>query len=155
MSWANIRSGLQTKLAALSGINNVLDYVVWTDDWAVIYEKFEEGGRLDTWMISLNNTPQHVVSSQDKNITWVANIVGYYSIKTSDESSKDFEDNIETILNALALGKNVLGLPGVTNTAPLLTTVANTLFNKSPAHTAVIQITFNEYVDQALQCGDG
>ena len=155
MSLATIRSGIKTKMETLTDVENVLDYVVWTDDWQVIYDKFEEGGRLDTWMIGLNNTPQHIVSSQDKNITWLFNLVGYYSIKTSDESSKAFETIIETIMNGFGVFKNVLGLPGVTNTAPILTSLVNAVFNTTPAHMGVIQISFNEITDQALKCGDG
>ena len=155
MSLATIRSGIQSKMAGLTDINNVLDYVVWTDDFQVLYDKFATGGRFDTWMIQLSNTPQHSVGAQDKNITWNFNIIGYYSIKTDDESSKQFETNIETILNAFAVGKNVLGLAGVTNTAPILASVASTVFNTTPAHTCVIQISFNEISDQTLQCGDG
>lgn len=153
MSLANIRSGIKTKMETLTDVNNVLNYVVWTDDWQVIYDKFEEGGRLDTWMIGLNNTSQHVVSSQDKNITWNFNIVGYYSIKTSDESSKAFETIIETILNGFATSKNILGLPGITNTPPILTSLVNAVFNTTPAHMAVISMAYNQITDQALNCG--
>jgi len=154
MSLATIRSGIKSKLETLTDINNVLDYVVWTDDWQTIYSLFRKNGRVDTWMISLQNTPQHQVNAEDKNITWLFNITGYYSIQTTAESSKQFETNIETILNGFGASKNPLGLPGVTlPQAPLLTTVANTVYVQNPAHTAVIQMGFNEIVNQTLTCG--
>ncbi len=156
MSLATIRSGIQSKMASLTGIKNVLDYVVWTDDWQTIYALFADDDRIDTWLIGLNNTPQHQVNAQDKNITWAFNIIGYYSIKTDNKSSKAFETNIETILNGFGVSKNVLGLPGVTNgQAPLLVSNNSTVYLTIPSHTAVISMSFNEISDQALECGDG
>lgn len=153
MSLATIRSGIKTKLETLTDVNNVLDYVVWTEDWETIFTKFSKDGRLDTWMIALSNTPQHIISSGDKNITWLFNIVGYYSIKTDDESSKAFETIIETILNGFGTSKNILGLPGVTNgDAPTLISMTNEVFEMSPCHRAVIQMSFNEITDQELSC---
>lgn len=154
MSLATIRSGIKSQMETLSGINNVLDYVVWTDDWQTIYSLFEEDGRIDTWMIGLKSTPAHNIGAQDKNITWAFNLVGYYSIKTDNESSKAFETNVETILNGFGVSFNPLSLPGVTmSQAPLLASFDNTVYAQTPAHTAVISIAFNEISDQSLEAG--
>ena len=152
MSVATIRTGIKTKMESVSSVNKVLDYVVWTNDWQVIYDKFAEGtDRVNVWMVGLNASPSAVVSAGVRERQYVYNIVGYYSIKTSDETSKVFEDMIDGIINAFDADNSIANGSELISKINL-TAINNTIFAQHPCHTAVMSLTVTDRTAVANSC---
>jgi hypothetical protein len=156
MSWSTIRSGVKTKLETLKtsgSIGNILDYVFWTDDWNTVYSVFGDGnGRINFWSFGLNSFPARVVTAGQVTDVYTINMFGFYSIKTANESSKSMEDIVIEIRDLFSTSKNVLSLPGVTNSAPNLVGIDNTVYVETPAHRAQMQMVVTEMLDQELKC---
>ena len=152
MSIATIRQGIVDKLSAVTGVTNVLDYIVWTDDWNVIYEKFcDDSERVNVWMIGLGASPLAKLGNSYRERPYTFNIVGYYSIKTSLETSKTFENTIGNIIDAFDGTRSVVA--GSEIVQPIaLSSMSNTLFAQHPAHTAVMSLTINNRAEVSSPC---
>lgn len=152
MSISTIRAGIKSKMQTVSGIASILDYVVWTDNWETIYQLFAGNtNRVNVWMVGLSSSPQVIISNGMRNRRYSFNLVGYYSIKTSNESSKAFEDIIGSIFNAfdsttsIATGSDIVS-------HPTLVSINNSMFAQHPCHTAVISITIEDREEMTALC---
>lgn len=150
MSLATIRAAIKTRLEGVTDIGKVLDYVYWTDDWNAIYQNFgpSDEGRVNVWMIGVGSSTGNTISSQDKTRFWTFNILAYYSIKTSNESSKDFEGIVEGVLNAFSQDTSFVA--ATTYTPATVTAIDNAVYLGHPVHRAQIQIIVREVINQAL-----
>ena len=90
MSLSAIRTGLKTKLEAISGVVNVLDHIYWTDDWNELLTYFTSNGRPNNWQIALANSPAPIRRAEDKTLTWVFNLFCIYAVHTYSQSRKTF-----------------------------------------------------------------
>ncbi len=144
MSVDTMRSAIKTNMEAVSGIGSVLDHVVWTDSWEFIYENFRDaaGDRVHVWFIGLGNSPQPILRNGIRERNYIFNLIGYYSLKTSNESSKTFENVVDAILNKFD-GQASIGA-GLTHIPPTLVAITNTIYVQHAAHTAQIQINILE-----------
>jgi len=153
MSVSLIRAGIKAKIETVAGTNKVLDYVVWTDDWQTIYEKFAEGtSRVNTWMVGLGSSGLAVIGNGYKERPYTFNIIGYYSIKSSDETSKTFEDLIASILDAFD-GTNSVSVGSVITTPMSVAGITNTMYVQHPCHSVNMSITITDKVANSGLCG--
>ena len=156
MSLSAIRAGIKARLESVTGIGKVDDYVVWTDEWATLYSKFvDNAGRINHWMIGLSGTPSPPeISGQSKNIFWQFRILAIYSLKTANESSKEFENLIEAVILKFTERTSVAQHSTITTPITVLG-IENKLWTDAniPIHAAQLQLTIREAVDQALGCG--
>ena len=140
MSIATLRAGIVSKLNTISSVNKVVDYVIWTDDWNVIYDKFSEGNeRVNVWMVGLASSALAIVANGFNQRPYTFNIIGYYSIKTSNESSKVFEDIINDILYSFDSTTSIASGSEIVDSAQLIN-MTNTIWSQHPCHTATIQL---------------
>lgn len=153
MSVATIRTGIKNKISNIAGIGKVLDYVVWTEDWQVIYEKFAEGtDRVNVFMIGLSASSNAVVSAGIRSRDYTFNIVGYYSIKTTNESSKAFENIIDLIINAFDSDNSIASGSEIVQKINL-NSLSNTLFVQHPCHTSIMSLTVRDRTALDNLCG--
>lgn len=152
MSLSTIRAGLKTKLEAVTGIANVMDYIYWTDDWHELLTYFTQNGRPNNWQIAVGNSPAVVRESEAKTMTWLFNLFGIYAVNTDTESSKTFEGICENILLDFSNSFNILSLTGVKNDMPSLIGIENNTWSNFPVHRAQLQITFTETIDNTILC---
>ena len=148
MSLSTVRAALKTKLDAVTGVENVYDYVYWTGDWETIYANFAKDGRINTWMIGLANIPNTKIDNGNRYKTYVFNLFVYYSLQTSTESSKDLEDLIDTVVNEFIDGFSFLVATTTENVVCL--GIENMTYAGTPAHRAQLQITVQEITAQDL-----
>lgn len=142
MSVSTIRPLIKTSMEAVAGIGKVLDYVVWTDDWQFIYDKFSDGERVHVWFIGLGNSPAPRMENGIRERTYVFNLVGFYSLKTESKSSQGFESVVDAILAKFDTTSS-LGA-GLSHTPPSLVAVTNQIFSQHPVHNAQIQLSILE-----------
>lgn len=144
MSLATQRAAIKAKLESVSGIGAVKDHVVWTDDWAFILANFRDAAqeRVHVWFIGLASSAPGSFQNglRVRSYTW--NIIGYYSLATSLESSKTFETVADAILASFD-GIGSIGA-GLTHTPPSLQGISNVVFTEQACHTAQIQLTIDE-----------
>ncbi len=158
MAWSDIRTATKSKLEAISGVNNVLDYVVWTDDWDYITSNFVTNDRVDTWMLGLATSPETRLMNGYKEFDFVMNIVSYYSIKTSNTSSKTFEDLVMTVADDFMTSFNyvITYVSGYANSIitnpPRNIRIENTIFAQHPCHRAIMEIPIMETVAGTTAC---
>ena len=153
MSYSTIRAAVKTKLESITGIENVHDYVIWSDDWDTLLSNFSADNKIQEWYIGLGGVPDNTVSAGDKKQGFTVNIYGLYGMHTATESSKLFEDLIMDVIDAFSTSFNVLELPGVNNMPPTLPgPVENTIWAHFPVHRAIINLTITEIVNQELLC---
>lgn len=150
MSLATIRTALKTKLDAVTGVENVYDYVYWTDDWQVIYDKFATDGRINTWMIGLANNTVNKIDVGNRTREYQFNLYAYYSLKTSDESSKIFENILDLVVNEFL--ESFSFLDATTIKSVQIVGIDNSTFAGTPAHRAQLQMTIEEITAQDLAC---
>lgn len=153
MSLATQRANIKTALEAVSGIGAVKDHVVWTDDWEFIFNNFTDstGQRVHVWFIGLGSSPAPVAMTRDiRTRTYVWNLIGYYSLKTSAESSKAFEDVVDAILAKFDQETHIGAAQQIA--PPSLVGISNVVFTQHGCHTAQIQITVTERAAQAGPC---
>jgi hypothetical protein len=81
----------------------------------------------------------------------VIRLYGLYSIKTSDESSKTFEDIVEAVLNEFSESLSILAGTSITSGAALVT-MENGVYVNTPVHRAEIQFSVEEIIAQDLSC---
>jgi len=152
VSKTSISDAIKTKMEAIDGINNVFDYVFWTDDYQVIYNYLSANGRIDSWHIGQGATTTTIDSGMKiRNYLW--NIFGIYSIKTSDESSKAFELLIEKILDDFSISFSFLAQTN--HTPPNLVILENGVYSNTPVHRCQIQLPVTERTAQNLQNPQG
>jgi len=158
MSWSDIRTATKLKLESVSGVENVLDYVVWTDSWQDIMDLFEKDGRINTWMVGLGNNNLNELDAGLRNSTYIINIFAYYSIKTSNESSKTFEDLVMTVRDEFMKSFSYIKtyVPAYTDHAisrmPSTIIIDNAVYLQNPCHRLQMQIPITETVAQDISC---
>jgi len=152
MSLSDIRTGLKTKLEAVTAIENVYDYIFWTDDWNTLLTFFSKDGRPNNWQIALANSPAVDRKAEDRTFTWTFNLFGIYAVDTDKESSKTFEGICENILIDFSTSYNILELTGVKNNMPNIVGIENNVWSNFPVHRGQIEITFTETVDNSILC---
>lgn len=153
MSFTDIRAGIKTKLESISGIENVNDFVIWSDDWDSLLTYFVKDGRVNTWQIGLISAPAPVLDSELVTNVYNIGLFGLYSIKTDQESSKTFEDLCLKVINEFATSINPISVAGTRfPKPPSLLSFANTIYMQSPAHQATIQMQVSESVERSLLC---
>ena len=159
MSWAEIRTATKLKLEGITGVENVLDYVVWTDDWNTIINLFaDDDGRINTWMVGLANNNENTLQSGINVYNYLINILGYYSIKTNNQSSKTFEDIVMSIRDEFMKSFSYIKTFVATYAGhaitrpPNLIAVENTVYLQHPCHRAQIQIPVEETVAVSEVC---
>lgn len=152
MSLATQRAAIKAKLEAVSGIGAVMDHVVWTDDWAFILANFRDSAqeRVHVWFIGLASSSQGALQNGLRSRPYTWNIIGYYSLMTSLESSKLFEDVVDGILAAFD-GIGSIGA-GLTHVPPSLQGISNVVFTEQACHTAQIQLTIEDKTAIAGPC---
>lgn len=149
MSVELIRTGIKDKLEGITSVNKVLDYVIWTDDWKTIYNLFAEGKeRINVWMVGLGASPLAVIGQGYKERVYTFNIFGYYSIKTSNQTSKTFENIIGDIVDdfdgslKIATGAELQG--------PItIVSIVNTIYLQHPCHQVAMQVSVRDRVVDA------
>jgi len=158
MSWAEIRTATKLKLESISGIENVKDYVIWTDDWNFIIQNFAIDGRINTWMVGLANNNNNQIEGDLHLCPYLINILAYYSIKTDDQSSKTFEDLGMAVRDEFMKSFAYVKTFVPTHTSRTLTrppsfiVFDNTVFAQQACHRCQIQIPVEETIAQDLAC---
>lgn len=150
MSLATVRTAIKTKLDAITGIENVYDYVYWTDDWQVVYDNFAKDSRINCWFIGLASRDPSVVSSGTVERQRVFNFFAYYSLKSSNQSSITLENLVDTVCNEFEESLSIT--TALTSDSIELISIESTLFAGTPAHRATIQFTCTEIIAQDLAC---
>lgn len=156
--WASIRSATVLKLQSVTGVENVLDYVIWTDDWDFILNTFTKDGRVNTWMVGLANNSNNEIDGDLKIHPYLINLFAYYSLKTDQQSSKTFEDLVLTVRDELMKSFNYVKplIPAYDNSVitmpPNLIVFDNTVWLQQACHRAQIQLIATETVVEDLQC---
>jgi hypothetical protein len=150
MSLATIRTALQTKLDAISGVENVYGYQYWTEDWQTIYDNFAKDGRINCWFIGLANRSPKQVSSGTVSKTRTFNLYAYYSFKSADQTSIIFENLLDSVCNEFEDSLSFTTSTIVDSVS--LETIDTTLFAGTPAHRGQIQIVLTETTAQDLAC---
>lgn len=150
MSLNTVRTALVAKLDAVTGIENVYDYVYWTDDWQAIYSQFAKNGRINTWMVGLGSNVGNRVERGLVYKPYIFNLFAYYSLKTSNQSSKVFENLCDSVVNEFLVSRSFLAKTTI-NIASLVS-VENGVFSGTPIHRAQLQIGVTEIVEQSFLC---
>ncbi len=143
MSVSTIRSDIKAKLISVPEVKNVKDFIIWDDDWRNIVQRFISDGRLHTWFIGWNNSLGNLFKRNAIQRFYTWNVVGYYSIKTKDESSKVFEGIVEKVMNEFTKSINFLSTAGSTRPM-MLQSLQSVPFNNTPAHRAILTIDIDE-----------
>jgi len=151
MSLATLSVSLVNKLNTVSGVENVFDYVYWTDDWQDIYSKFAKDGRINTWMVGLASNPTNKIDAGNKTKIYVWNLFVYYSLKSTETSSRDLEDICESVTNEFLEGYYLQAGTNITKVA--LLGIENTTYAGTPCHRGQIQISIEEIIAQDISCG--
>lgn len=150
MSISTIKSTVRSKMQALTNINNVKDWVIWTDSWQDIYDNFEEGGRIDTWMIGVSAANPNIQGRGFVKRPWMVNIFGIYSIKSSNKSSQKLENNAEAIMNEFSKSGSFLDS---TIHAPMnMVLFENGIAYQQPIHRTQLQMLVTETVVVPFSC---
>lgn len=150
MSIATVRTAIKTKLDTITGIENVYDYVYWTEDWQVIYDNFAKDGRINCWFIGLAKRIPSVISSGTTDRERTFNFFNYYSLKSSNQSSIAFENLIDLVCNEFEESLSIT--TALTSNSIELLSVDSTLFAGTPAHRASLQFICTENIAQDLAC---
>lgn len=150
MSLATVRTAIKTKLDAITGIENVYDYVYWTDDWQTIYDNFAKDSRINCWFIGLASRIPSVVSSGTTDRERTFNFYHYYSLKSSSQSSIAFEALLDLVCNEFEESLSIA--TALTSNSIELISTDSTLFAGTPAHRGHIQFVCTENIAQDLAC---
>jgi hypothetical protein len=148
---ATMRVAIVNKLLTVSGVENVFDYVYWTDNWQDIYTKFAAGGRINTWMVGLASNPENEIDAGNRTKTYVWNLFVYYSFKSTATSSRNLEDLCESVTNEFLEGYRIIDGATIENT--VLLGIENAVYAGTPAHRGQIQVTIKEIIAQTISCG--
>ena len=108
MSLSTIRASIKSKLESVSGVENVNDFVIWSDDWDTLLGYHVKDGRVNTWQIGLRNMPEVVIDNGIRSTAFTFNLFGLYSMKTADATSKTFEEICESVMYEFAEGNSFL-----------------------------------------------
>ncbi len=150
MSLSSIRSALKTKLDAITGIENVFDYVYWTDDWQTIYDNFAKDSRINCWFIGLTSRESSEITNGIISREYTFDLFAYYSFKSSNESSKSFEALLDAVQNDFETSHSFVNATNVNSVE--LVSIESTLFAGTPAHRGNIRISITEEVAQDIAC---
>jgi len=150
MSVATIRTAIASKIDAVADTENVKDFVIWTDDWNYIITNMAKDGRINTWMVGLQAIPEIKVGNGWKETVYIFRVVAYYSIKTSNESSKAFENIIDNVVNDFSKSKSFLS--GTYNDPMLLVANEAAVYVQQPCHRALLNIRVTEKETQDKLC---
>lgn len=146
-----IRSAIATRLDAVSGVENVNDYVIWTDEWETILQKFAIDGRINTWGVGLGAPSSSVFGRDMVTNTWQFNMFFLYSVKTDQKSSQQFEGIIDNVIREFAANKSIA--TGVTNAPARIAVVENGVFAEQPVHRAHLILPVTEVYQKTIECG--
>lgn len=149
MSLATIRTALKTKLDAITGVENVYDYLYWTEDWQTIYDNFAKDSRINCWFIGLANREPSKITSGIVSRRRIFDCFAYYSFKSEDQTSITFENLLDLVQNEF---EESLSFTTATKHVVRIVTVDTTLFAGTPAHRGHIQIDTVEEIAQDLAC---
>ncbi len=153
MSYADIRSAVKTRLESISSLDNVHDYLIWSDDFDTLLSFYSDGSTIHEWYIGLGALPSHTVSAGDTTQQFQVSIAGIFGLHTATESSKTFEDKLMDIITSFGTSFNVLELPGVTNQPPTIPGGVETIiWGQFPVHRAVVQLPVTLITNQELLC---
>ena len=151
MSVSSIRTDIVTKLTPVPGVENVKDFIIWSDDWRDIVNRFSADGRMHTWMVGLANSNRNIFKAGALQRFYLWNVVAYYSIKTVNKSSQVFENLIEAVMNEFSKSISFISTAG--SSRPMnLVKLENTVFQNTPAHRAILEIDIDENIDQDAIC---
>ncbi len=151
MSMGTLRVSLVNKLNTVTGVENVFDYVYWTDNWQDIYTKFAKDGRINTWMVGLASSQPAELGAGTKTKTYLWNLFVYYSLKSSGQSSRNLEDICESVTNEFQEGFYLQD--GASILSSNLIGIENAVYAGTPAHRGQIQINTEEITAQDISCG--
>jgi hypothetical protein len=158
VSWSDVRTATKLKLEGVTGVENVFDYVVWTDNWQYIYDNFSKSGRINAWFIGLANANENTMDKGLKYYPYLINLFAYYAIKTSNESSKAFETIVMAVRDEFMKSFDYIKtfVPTFSNQAiskpPVTIAFDHSMYVQVPCHRCQIQIPVTETKAEDLQC---
>ena len=149
MSLSTIRTAIKSKLELVTDVENVKDFVIWSDKWDDLLAYFVKDGRVNTWQIGLRSTPEVYIDNGIRETAFMFNIYGLYSMKTENESSKVFEGITEAVLYEFSKANSFLTNTELTQ-KPSLVSFENAIYLQNPVHRCLINLQVTERVGQDL-----
>jgi len=149
MTLENMKSAIKTRLESVTGIGNVHTYNRNTVDWQEFYKLFKDAnGRINTWLILWQGLPVSEIEATGSIFVrreYSFKIVGLYSLKDEDNSSNDFDNLVELIVNEFD-GTRQLGSGSLPRYIVPATTTTPTerMFSNYLVHTIEINLTYED-----------
>lgn len=118
-----VREGIRSRLAAVSGIGKVHKRVRWFDTRAGLDDVAKSDGGLHVWFVT-NNTGPVNVSALDhlstKQRVYHYQLVGFMQVSDADETELDWETVCQAIITAFSLedARKLIGLSGIIVAGP-------------------------------------
>lgn len=109
MSWAGIRTALETKLNGVSGIGAVHDYQRHIEDEEALRSIAVSGGKINAFFISRERAGEEEEAQQQNFRTHLAVIRGVMALDDSAGTEKTFSDLLEAICDALRSDNDLSG----------------------------------------------
>lgn len=97
-----VRDLLRTRLALVSGIGNVHEYVRWFDKRKAMDTIAKNGGRIHSWFVTNNTSPVNTSDLQAlslKQRTYHYCFHGLMSVEDADETEILFENVVESVIS--------------------------------------------------------
>lgn len=155
MSWATIRGALQTRLDAVTGVDQVHTYWRWHDggpEEAAWRALFVSGTTVQAWMITRAGMPRTLPATPAANLAqrWLrrhdVEIHCFYRWQDSSGSQNVFQDLLDAIEADLRTGDRTLGGVAVTHSLPEVQTPTDegAALGGELCHRALIRLTVEE-----------
>lgn len=155
MSWATIREALQTRLAAIDGVENVHDYLRYRK------KGWQDSEFQDLFMVTVGGNPfphcwmfsrvdvAYIQAPEPDNVVKVQHqiLVGAkYGFSDSDESEHAFNTLLDTVCADLINGDRTLGGVAITHSLPQVSDIQPAGFFKTKflCHEATLQFAIEE-----------
>ncbi len=148
MSYSAIRTALQARLAAVTGMGTVFTYLRWTDDDvdAPGFAKFIQGTAPNQHLSFAQFTRTRFVDSKrgltHRNHDIV--IFAFYSASDADATENTFQDLMDAVANDLEGGDRTLGGACAIVHLPEVSPIEYTWFGPVFCHAALIRVTVEE-----------
>lgn len=151
MAYSNIRSALNTRLSAITGVENAQSYhrlISRGVDDATFTSLFVADGVLHAWRFTRTSVAQALCNGHDSTVkrTHTIEIECYRSVVDDDASEHTFQDLIDTVLDDFGSGDRTLGGVAETHDYPQVTRILAGMFYNVACHIATITMRVEENI---------
>lgn len=149
MSASALRTAIKNKVAGVSGVANVYDYMRFASHQTAFETLFKSGTTLHGWMVTRRTMPSSVDTRDTTIRAHGFKIIGLYGVDDATASEKTFDGLVEAICNAFDADADLGGLVHVSAPAQVAV-IEHRMFFGNLCHYAEIDLQPKEQVSFSL-----